>query len=230
MGSIRTLLVAAVIGWALQPAWAQDAAKPSQPYDIDVWAEVLFDTDGRLARIEVPEAAAYPAAFVERTKKHLANAKIPPVHDDSGAPATFLTGIRLTMRVSPAEGGGTVRIIGMGIAPRPIKEYAASRPSDVPANTPTSISVRCAVDVDGRCSAVDVLKADAGSEALRRWGVASMMGWVFAPQQVNGKPVPGEFSTTLILTIEDNKPPEFRRHQQPQQAQPRRGAAPIIDR
>lgn len=205
--TLRALLLAAA---ALGAAAASAADAPKEPYSVEVWADALFGPDGKLQNLDVPDAGQYPPAFVEQVKKRLASAKIPPVKDDGGAPATFRTGMVTVFRIEPNEGGAAVRVTGMSIGPRPVKRYAASQPNDVPVDTPTSVRVQCEVGADGRCGDVKVLDANASSEALRRWAVASMRGWEFAPQRVGDKPVAGEAEVTLQLLPLNSRPRDFR--------------------
>jgi hypothetical protein len=187
------------------------------PYQVDVWADALFGTDGQLQRLEVPDAEQYPEAFVQRLKQRFAQARIPPVTDDSGAPATFQTGLGMYLTVTPAEdgGAGTVRIDSVRVAARPVKRYAASVPDNIPSTAGSgagqaAVSLQCTVQGDGRCTDVTVVSATVGSESLRRWGVASMEGWRFEPQRVNGQPVPSQWQQTLTLEVLDTLPKDFR--------------------
>ena len=165
-----------------------------------------------------PPPTVYSATWCgpcTRLKAQLANARIPPVQDDAGAPASFQTGIGLYFLVTPNAQGGTVKIETMRVAPRPLRRYAASAPANLPGGGEATVRLRCEVGADGSCSNVAVLNVTAGSESFRRWGIASMEGWQFAPQRVNGKPVPGQFTQTLTLVSRDALPSEFRQHQQP---------------
>ena len=74
----------------------------------------------------------------------------------------------------------------------------------------TDIKVQCQVGVDGRCGDVKVLGANSSSESLRRWAVATMRGWEFAPQRVADKPVPGEAEVILQLLPLNSRPRDFR--------------------
>ncbi len=187
-------------------------AAADDPYTVELWADALFGNDGRISRLEVPDASEYPPAFVERVRKQLATAKIPIVNDASGAPATFQTGVRLSYRVTPATAGlpGTVKLTGMQIGPRPLKRYAASPPDDLPPNTPAEVKVRCQVGIDGVCGEVKIVEMPGTSDRLRRWAVATMRGWRFEPQRVNGQPVPGEHEVRFVLSVQDNAPTDFR--------------------
>lgn len=204
---LKKLRLLALCAWA-GVAGAADA--PKEPYTVEVWADALFGADGKLQSLEVPDAAQHPPAFVERVKKQLANAKIPPVTDAAGAPATFRTGMVTMLRIEPNDSGAAVRITGMAVGPRPTKRYAASQPDDVPVDVPTQVKVTCEVGPEGRCGDVKVLGANSSSEALRRWAVASMRGWEFEPQRVADKPVPGEAEVTLVLLPLNTRPRDFR--------------------
>ncbi|MDO9074101.1 MAG: energy transducer TonB [Rubrivivax sp.] len=201
------LALAAVSGWAAVPAHASPAG---QPYTVEVWSDATFGTDGTLQQLEVADTEKLPAPFVERVRKQLASARIPPVKDDSGAAASFSTGIRLVYLVTPGPQGGTVKLDGMQIAPRPLKRYAAAQPEQLPAGTPLSVKLRCEVGIDGRCAALKIVAATGTSDALRRWAVASLRGWEFAPQRINGQPVVGEAEVELVLNVPDDRPVDFR--------------------
>jgi len=70
--------------------------------------------------------------------------------------------------------------------------------------------VRCEVGTDGRCGAVKVVEATGTSDALRRWAVASLRGWEFVPQRINGQAVVGEAEVELVLNVLDDRPVDFR--------------------
>lgn len=188
-------------------AWAQT---PDKPYTVEIWSDATFGPDGKLQKLDVVDAATQPAAFVERVKKQLASARIPPVVDGAGAPATFETGVRVQYLVTPAAGGGTVRMTGMAIEPRPVKRYAASEPEGLPKDTPLNARLSCNIDPAGDCKEPKVLEADGTYAELRRWGIASLQGWKFLPQRINGQAVPTEVEVTLTLTIDNYRPADFR--------------------
>jgi hypothetical protein len=214
--AVPVLAMAALL-WALLPVPAQASPAAGQPYAVDVWADALFGPDGQLQRLDVPEADQYPPAFVAQLKQRFAKARIPPVSDDNGAPATFQTGLGLDLVVTPGADGaaGAVRIAGMRVAARPVLRYTATTPAEVPVSTPghsgtASVTLRCTVTIEGRCEDIEVVQIDAGSESFRRWGLASMAGWRFEPQRVNGKPVTSQAQHTLELRFIDNAPKDFR--------------------
>lgn len=208
MPNRRQLVLAAIVFAGVAGPAAASAA--GEAYAVEIWSDATFGPDGKLQQLDVADTEKLPPVFVERVRRQLANARIPPVKDSAGEPATFRTGVRLAYEVTPGEQGGTVRTKGMQIAPRPTRQYAASQPEGLPADTPLSVRVRCEVGVDGRCGAVKVVESTGTSEVLRRWAVASMRGWTFEPQRINGQPMPGEAEAVLVLTLEDLRPADFR--------------------
>lgn len=208
LASLSTLFALVLAGAGVTPLHAQTAA--AQPYVVDVWSDATFGPDGLLQQLDVADTDQLPAAFVERVRKQLASARIPPVKDDRGAAASFATGVLLVYRVTPGAQGGSVKLEGMKMAPRPLKRYAAAQPERLPPDTPLNVKVRCEVGTDGRCGAVKVVEATGTSDALRRWAVASLRGWEFAPQRINGQPVAGEAEVELVLSVLDDRPADFR--------------------
>ncbi len=202
---------AAALAQAPEPAEAPPASAESE-YDVIVWTDVLFGPDGALQRIEVPEAENYSDAFVARLRQHLARARITPVLDAQGQAASFQTGVGLTLRIRAGAGAGSVRLLRMTVAPRPVQMYAASRPNDVAAGSLSEIEVLCQISTEGRCDDPKLRGGNVVTPAFRRWAVASMRGWRFEPQRVNGQPVPGEYRARLTLSISARRlPSEFRR-------------------
>jgi TonB family protein len=210
MPNRRHLILCAALAAALPPASANPPRAPDQPYTVEVWSDATFGPDGRIQQLEVVKTPELPAAFVERVRSQLAQARIPPVKDSAGTPAVFQTGVLMSYLVTPNDKGGTVRLQGMRVEPRPVKRYAASQPEGLPPNTPLSARVQCEVGTDGRCGELKMLESTGTYDALRRWALASARGWEFLPQRINGQPVPATVEIALELTIQDLKPADFR--------------------
>jgi hypothetical protein len=47
-------------------------------------------------------------------------------------------------------------------------------------------------------------------DSVRRYAKASLEGWAFAPQEVDGKPIEGEFVLRLVLNTLDDVPENFK--------------------
>lgn len=205
-----TLLCAAALLVAPQPAWANPAA---EPYRVSVWARVLFGPDGKAAEWAVVEADQYPAAFVFNVKARLARAAIPPPTTAQGQPAALRTGVEMYFMVTPTDtGGGTVRVAGISMSPLPIKQYYASYPKDLArsAGWQGSASAVCTVAVDGRCRDIDVTAAPGIPDSARRFMRASLEGWAFEPQQLDGQPIEGQYTLHVRLITQDDQPEDFR--------------------
>ncbi|MET0209114.1 MAG: hypothetical protein ABW220_08725, partial [Burkholderiaceae bacterium] len=174
-----------------------------------VWFDATFDQDGQVQSLTPVNESEQPEGFWSQMKSRLQKAKIPPVKDGD-APATFRTGMRLQLAVNKAD--NTVGIRHMALVPIPTTIYYASYPKDASANAGWSgeLKATCRVGVDGLCSEI-VVTAPAGMpESVRRFGKASMAGWRFQPQQVNGKPVEGEYVMLMHLNTTDDMPVDFR--------------------
>jgi hypothetical protein len=190
-------------------AWATE--KDGRPYNVTVWALVVFGSDGKASDVDVAEASGYPQPFVARVRERLANARIqPPL--DQGRPATFKTGVRVEFEITPGQTGGSARILGLHISPLPTKTYFASYPDDV-AQTggwTGAVQATCKVALDGRCSSIETVALPGIPESVRRFARASLEGWSFMPQEVNGQPVEGEYKFLLQLSTLDSAPEDFR--------------------
>ncbi|RTL34639.1 MAG: hypothetical protein EKK53_25580 [Burkholderiales bacterium] len=208
---IFTRLLAA---WALLslPVLPALAADPLAPYPVSVWSRVLFGPDGKPQTLEVVEADQFPAGFIENVKRRVAQATIqPPVVD--GKPVTMRSGVEMRFTVTPkAEGGGSVRVDGLSIGPLPIKRYFAAYPADIAATGGWEGEVTgvCTVGVNGRCRTVDIVVNAGMPESVRRYTRATLDGWEFEPQQVDGNPIESEYLLVIHMNTLDSAPEDFR--------------------
>lgn len=202
-----TLLVPLLLALAL-PASAQDAGAP---YEVSVWARVLFGTDGKPAEFTLVDEDKYPAKFAENVKARIARASIPPPQVD-GKPATLRSGVEMRFTVTPAGQGGTVRVDGISMGAIPVKKYFAAYPADIAATGgwQGEASGVCRIGTDGRCATIEVVAAAGMPESVRRHVKASLEQWLFEPQQVGGKPIEGEYKLTLKFNTPDAMPEDFR--------------------
>ena len=184
----------------------------SGAYRVEVWALVLFGPDGRVAEQGLIDEEKYPGPFADNVKTRVQRAKIEAPMVD-GRATTLRTGVRLDFEVTPtAEGGGQVRVLGLSMSALPTKRYFASYPRDVgrTGGWQGAVTGVCTVAPDGRCSAIEVRALPGMPESVRRYAKASLEGWTFAPQEVDGKPVESEFTLKLRLNTRDDKPEDFR--------------------
>ena len=73
-----------------------------------------------------------------------------------------------------------------------------------------AVRATCTVGTEGRCTTIDVKALPGIPESVRRFAKASLEGWIFEPQQVNGKPIDGEYTLRLHLNTLDDLPQDFR--------------------
>lgn len=187
------------------------AETPAEPYTVEVWARVLFNTEGRVAEYALVDEAQYPAQFAANVKERVSKAKIEPPQDD-GKPATLRSGVRLNFLVTPAAEGGSVKITGLSMGPVPTHRYYAGYPKDVGKSNgwEGEVQAMCTVGVEGRCTTVEVKALPGIPESVRRFAKASLEGWTFESQQLNGKPIEGEYAMRMRLNTLDDKPQDFR--------------------
>ena len=207
--SLRSFLATALL--ALLPMLSLASEQDGQPYRVTVWSLVLFDTSGQAKEIEVADASRYSAQFLDNVRSRLAKARVPPPQE-GGAAATFKSGVRMEFLMTPSAAGGSARVVGLSVAPLPTKTYFASYPKDVAGaeGWEGAVSALCTVGVEGTCTAIAVKALPGMPDSVRRFARASLEGWVFIPQEVNGKPVVGEYELTLKLRTLDGAPEDFR--------------------
>lgn len=192
-------------------ASAAHAETPAQPYTVEVWARVLFDTQGKVAEYALVDEAKYPAQFAENVKERVAKAKIDPPQEN-GQAVTLRTGVRLDFRVTPKAEGGSVKIVGLSMGPMPTHRYFASYPKDVGKTEgwEGEVQALCTVGIEGTCTAVAVTALPGMPESVRRFAKVSLEGWTFEPQRVNDKPIEGEYKFRVRLHTLDGRPEDFR--------------------
>jgi hypothetical protein len=64
--------------------------------------------------------------------------------------------------------------------------------------------------VDGRCRQIEVTALPGMPDSVRRFMRASLEGWVFEPQQLDGQPIEGEYTLRVQLNTLDDAPEDFR--------------------
>lgn len=189
------------------------SASTGQRYE--VWADVLFGPDGRNLAFNLPDEAELPRAFADLVKRQLQAARIQPVPDSDGSPATFRTGVRLNYLLLPAsspEANSQVQFLGLALAPLPVKRYLASYPKDIRQQPgwEGGVQATCHVSPEGQCQRVEVKMLPGMPESVRRFAKASFEGWTFDAQRINNRPVDGEIAVRFALRTLDEYPKDFR--------------------
>lgn len=187
-------------------------AYAASSYVVDVWANVLFDESGKAKEVTISEPENHPAAFISAVRTRLEKARIEP-RQLNAKPATFRTGVMITFEVSRANSSnGTVRLLGLQMAPLPIKQAFVGYPEDIAAveGWTGSVTATCIVTKGGVCGQVTVKAVPGIPESARRFAKASLELWEFEPQRVGDVAVEGEYTLKMNLLTEGNAPEDFR--------------------
>lgn len=185
--------------------WPAIASQKDQPSVIEVWADVVFDTEGRASQILLVDKDRYTPALRSALMAQLSNVKVPPRTLD-GQPATFETGLRVQVGL---QGGQSLSVLAVAAEPRPLTVGKIKWPELSAEENARggSIQLSCVIDPEGACTDISI-KADAGitqevRNALRRM----MRGFRFLPQKVGGQPIRGEFRLIHHFGVDSSRPP-----------------------
>jgi len=181
---------------AAAPARAADA-----PYEVVVWADAKYDAAGALTALSFPQAKDYAPALLENLRTRIAARPASP-RLDGDVPATFETGVRVTLTVTPET--GSVSVDEMVDMPRVLRTTQARFTEDMAAGAVSfdgRVVASCTVSVKGRCGPVEIL-TDNGevSQEVRQIAKSALSGWRFEPQKVGGKAI--ETKVVLPFVIE----------------------------
>ncbi|MBV8033721.1 hypothetical protein [Roseateles sp.] len=199
------LLAAGVAG----PAHAE-----GENYVVTLAFDASFDAEGKVTDLRPHEEAEHSAALWNNLKSRLGGMKLPPVKGDDGQPATFRTGLYVSLEVSKGSDGkgGQVRIKGLNPSPLVlVKDYYAP-PKDVQKSAGWSgdVNAECLVGVDGRCGEVKVDALPGIPQSVLRWASSSMTLWRFQPPEINGKPIAAPVRQSFSMNTRDHMPVDFR--------------------
>lgn len=182
---------------------------PTKPYKITVWADVLYDATGHPTNISFPAKDKYPAKFIQNLQLKLAMTKIePPIEND--LPATFETGVRIDITVTPSASGATVKVDSMHEEPRIVKKAVGEYPRDLLyTNWSGEARVKCMISLDGKCSTMEIVDSPNIPPSARKFALGSMKAWRFKLQKINGKPVPYVLIVPFGFVTDEPYPPDF---------------------
>jgi hypothetical protein len=189
----------------------QASVHAEENYRTAVWFDALFDESGQVRELQAQDEAEQTPAFWAQLRSRVLRARIPPV-SELGQPASFRTGVRVSLEVRKDASAGAVAIKGLEMAPLPIERNYVGYPADAK-NSPGwsgSITVACTVTIEGLCRDIVVDALPGMPESVRKFGKASLEAWRFRPQEINGKPVEGRALVSLQLKTLDSQPKDFR--------------------
>ena len=185
---------------ALSLVAAMSARAADAPYEVVVWADAKYDASGALSSLEFPQAADYAPALLGNLRNRIAARPASPKLDGD-VPATFETGVRVTLTVTPETGSVAVdEIVDM---PRVLRMVNARFTEDMSAGASSwdgKVVGSCTVTVKGRCGAIEIL-SEAGQVPEEARGVAkrALSQWRFEPQKLGGKPIVGKVVVPFVI-------------------------------
>lgn len=185
---------------ALSLVAAMSARAADAPYEVVVWADAKYDAAGALSSLEFPQAADYAPALLGNLRARIAARPATPKLDGD-VPATFETGVRVTLTVTPDTGSVSVdEIVDM---PRVLRMTTARFSEDMAAGASSwdgRVVGSCTVTVKGRCGAVEILSGSGDvPDEVRPIAKRALSEWRFEPQKIGGKPVEGKAVVPFVI-------------------------------
>lgn len=199
---------------ALSLMAAMSARAADAPYEVVVWADAKYDAAGALTSLEFTQADDYAPALLGNLRTRIEARPATP-RLDGDVPATFETGVRVTLTVTPETGSVAVdEIVDM---PRVLRMVSARFTEDMSAGASSwdgKVVGSCTVTVKGRCGAIEILSA-AGQVPEEARGVAkrALSQWRFEPQKLGGKPVEGKAVVSFVVERAGVSRPTLRNRQ-----------------
>lgn len=185
---------------ALSLVAATSARADDAPYEVIVWADAKYDAAGALTSLEFPQAGEYSPALLGNLRNRIAARPAAPKLDGD-VPATYETGVRVALTITPAT--GTVAVDDISDMPLVLRMTQGRFTEDMAAGASAwdgRVLASCTVSVKGRCGAVEVLTGTGEApEEARRIAKTSLAGWRFEPQKVGGKPVEGKAVVPFVI-------------------------------
>lgn len=178
---------------ALSPVAASAARAADAPYEVIIWADAKYDAAGALTSLEFPQASDYSPALLGNLRNRIAARPAAP-RLDGDVPATYETGVRVALTITPAT--GKVAVDDISDMPLVLHMTKARFTEDMAAGAGAwdgLVEASCTVSVKGRCGPVEVLSGNAEvPQEVREVVKRSLSEWRFKPQTVGGKPVEGK--------------------------------------
>lgn len=185
---------------ALSLVAAASVRAADAPYEVVVWADAKYDATGALSSLEFPQAKDYAPALLGNLRTRIAARPASPKLDGD-VPATFETGVRVTLTVTPETGSVSVdEIVDM---PRVLRMTTARFTEDMAAGASSwdgRVIGSCTVSVKGRCGAIEIL-TESGNvpDEARDIAKRALTQWRFEPQKLGGKPIEGKAVVPFVI-------------------------------
>ena len=185
---------------ALSLVAATSVRAADAPYEVVVWADAKYDAAGALTSLEFPQADEYSPALLGNLRNRIAARPATPKLDGD-VPATYETGVRVALTITPAT--GTVAVDDISDTPLVLRMTKARFTEDMAAGAGAwegAVMASCTVSVKGRCGAVEIL-ADSGNvpDEARVIAKRALTQWRFEPQKLGGKPIEGKAVVPFVI-------------------------------
>jgi TonB family protein len=185
------------------------AEAPSKPYQVTVWAEVIYDTTGSPTQVNFPDKKYYPAKFIQNLQIKLATRNIKP-RMENDLPATFETDVLINLTVIPSGSGAEVIFDDISEQPRPIKRAMDKYPGDLASGGWSGdAKIKCTISPQGKCTKPEIIDSPSLPESARKFALGSIKAWRFRPQKINSKPISSTVTIPISFQFEDPYPPEY---------------------
>lgn len=174
-------------------AWAERYASKRTT----IVAEVDIDTDGRIARLLIPEGRL-DAFLLQRVRLAVLGWRFEPVKVADGRAVTLSTHLFIEVRAGATDDAATdlqIQYAGMG------PEFV-NRPMRYPAlalrqQHEGTVVLRVAIRPDGSAGEIELVESS-GSRHLDRGARDNVANWTFKPNRLDGEPV----ETHVLLPIQ----------------------------
>ncbi|MFY2763510.1 hypothetical protein [Arenimonas sp. MALMAid1274] len=210
----RTALFSALVLSLGLAAGQVGAQAPAEPYEVEVWADAEYAASGELVSLEFVDAGQYPDAFLANLRSRIAAREYTaPVVD--GQPASFETGVRVQITVTPGAGGGQVKIDAITDSARVVRMTEARIPAGTDGADWNGVLIaRCLVTAKGRCNLAGVEdRSGMDGATADRFAKSMLSDWRFKPQRVGGKPIESEVTIPIRLEAAGTERPTIRGRQ-----------------
>ena len=179
---------------------APSARAADAPYEVIVWADARYDAAGALTSLEFPQAGDYSPALLGNLRDRIAARPAAPKLDGD-VPATFETGVRVTLTITPET--GSVAVDDISDMPLVLRMTQARFTENMSAGASAwegRVLAGCTVSLKGRCGAVEILSGSGDApEDARRFAKTSLGGWRFQPQKLGGRAIEGKVVVPFLI-------------------------------
>lgn len=203
---IVSLCLALVISFFPVFVGADETNTVKKPYNLVVWADLVFDENSQLTQINIPEQDSLPKPFVNFLMTSIASGSFTKP-ENAANNKQLESGLKVIIEIDPST--AKAKVLSQDLMPRPIRVEQQSEPViRVKGDWSGHILVICLISEKGRCSKP---KTDPVANAPAEFSkvlMATLGSWRFQPQKKSGKIIESEFSTWITIEADRSAPPK----------------------